>query len=202
MTSPVAPVRTRALAMSVAVLGAALASCGEKPGDGPSEAPGDRAGTRPSAEPLPRIDLAGLERLKREATEADRILVLDFWATWCVPCVEMFPRLHGELKGLEGVEIVSVTLDTPGEAEAKAIRFLRKHDARAGAYMLAPDVEKRLAVPESLGRAWSDLVVPAVLVYDRSGNLAGERLEGGAGPIIERVKELLHGSATEPSGDG
>ncbi len=172
----------------VAVAALLAAGCGEEP-----------AGTTDGAETelLPRIDLAGIERLIAEADAQDRVLVIDFWATWCVPCVEMFPGLHAGLKDLgDPVLPVTITLDAPGRLEAAAIAFLKTHHAMKNAYLLEPDSDAQLAVIEKIGPNWNDLVVPAIFVFDPDGRLAGEFL-GAADPdeevrdILGRVRELL-----------
>jgi thiol-disulfide isomerase/thioredoxin len=64
---------------------------------------------------LPLIDERGRVTGELVALEALRgkVVLVDFWATWCKPCVRTMPalaRVHAELAG-RGLEIVSVNLD-------------------------------------------------------------------------------------------
>ncbi|MCA9057534.1 MAG: TlpA family protein disulfide reductase [Planctomycetaceae bacterium] len=143
---------------------------------------------------LARVDAAGLEAMIKQADREDRYLVLDFWATWCLPCVEMFPALHEGVSGLgPRVRLASVTLDAPGELEAKAVGFLADHHALDDAYLLVPDQDGRQEVVQRLGRRWRDLAVPAILVYSPEGELVEEFLSGaeGAEPILTRLKQMV-----------
>jgi Peroxiredoxin len=48
------------------------------------------------------------------------VVVLNFWATWCKPCIEEMPslaRLHQTFSG-RGVRVIAVSADAPGAAEA------------------------------------------------------------------------------------
>lgn len=58
------------------------------------------------------------------------VVVLNVWATWCVPCVEEFPDLlklaaaHVD----RGVRLVLVSADTPKDVERKVRPFLKRHE--------------------------------------------------------------------------
>ncbi len=146
------------------------------------------------AESLPQVELADLKTIVDEAAAADQVLVMDFWATWCIPCREMFGPLHDQLGELgSGVRLISVTLDTPGETEERAIEFLREHHALKDAYMITTNADGRVAIAEGLGDRWYNMVVPVVLIFGPDGKLQGEFLDAEAAvePIVARVTELV-----------
>lgn len=180
------------------ILGASLLGC-ERKDDPPTQPPPAQA-TQPAT--LPRIDLTGLRELIEECSRSKRILVIDFWATWCGPCVEIFGDLHRGLSGLGGrVRVVTVSLDSPGQYESKAVAFLREHNAVQDAYLLAPDQDARVEVVRGLGRQWQDLVVPAILVFGVEGRLEREFVgEHPVGTMINAVERLL--AAGPSAGDG
>lgn len=148
---------------------------------------------------LPLVGLEEVKAIMDEAARNDRVLVIDFWATWCVPCVAMFPDLHAGLKERgEDVRPISVTLDGP-EAESKAVAFVQKHGAMKDAYRVEPVGEVQARIVDELGDQWVDVVIPAILVFDRDGELAGEFLEGGQATVralLERVDELTADEAS------
>ncbi len=141
---------------------------------------------------LPIVALEDIKALIAETAERDQVLVIDFWATWCVPCVEMFPSLHeGLVARGEAVRALTVTLDDPSR-EASAVAFLVEHDALHDAYIFKNDSAAQQALADGLGEKWDSLAVPAILVYDTRGRLVGEFLEGGSTvAILDRVDGLL-----------
>lgn len=180
-------------AVWAAMLISTLHGC-ERSASHPSGEAGQLEVAQPAGGQLPRIDLAGLQALVASCDQDDVVLVIDFWASWCRPCVELFPSLHEGVKRLGSrVRMVSVTLDAPGLYEQRALNFLRSHHALHDAYLLVPEGDARLQVVSALGRRWRDLVVPAILIYDRDGRLAAEFLGGlqGQDPIITKVTQLL-----------
>ncbi|MEM0914689.1 MAG: thioredoxin domain-containing protein [Planctomycetota bacterium] len=154
------------------------------------------------ARTLPRIDLDGIRALVAEASANDQVVVIDFWATWCVPCVEMFPHLHSGLKEFgDRVVSVSVSFDsddaTPdGETyEAKAHDFLVDQDALKHGY-ITPAPADQEAIVDQLGPAWQHVAPPAVYVFGPDGELSAEFVgapdpAATAGEIVARVGELV-----------
>jgi uncharacterized protein (TIGR03435 family) len=111
------------------------------PKDAPLKAPGDALAKAPSSPPVKRIlpeDLIGkpapslsIEKLLQAPAAAPswqslkgKCVVLEFWATWCAPCVASIPRmneLHEQFKD-RPIEFIAVTQQT----EDKIIPFLKR----------------------------------------------------------------------------
>ncbi|GIK97381.1 MAG: hypothetical protein BroJett029_15900 [Alphaproteobacteria bacterium] len=95
-----------------------------------------------------------------------RVVLLNFWATWCVPCVKEMPaldRLQAQLGG-EGLEVVALSQDRDGVPAV--VRFYEKYDfGHLGIYV---DPKGSLAGPFGVG------VLPTTILIDRNGNAVGQ----------------------------
>ncbi len=121
-------------------------------------------GTAMAAEPaLVPLDLAQfgrtLSRLK------GKVVLFDFWATWCEPCREELPKLVQLERKLAARGFVLVTISADEhEQEPAARRFLEKLGARPPAFV------KRVADDDAFINAidarWSG-ALPALFLYDR-----------------------------------
>ncbi len=100
-----------------------------------------------------------------------RALVVNFWATWCPPCVAEMPsldRLHALVAG-EGIEVLALSSDRGGRAQVEPFY------ARTGIRHLGIWLDPRGAA----GRAFGLRGLPTTLILDRRG-LEVARLEGEA----------------------
>lgn len=91
-----------------------------------------------------------------------KVVLLDFWASWCAPCERSFPwmsALHDSLAG-QGFEVVAVNLDKDVPA---ADKFLARHPVD---FTIAFDPDGRTA------EAYRVEAMPTSFVIDRKGQIA------------------------------
>ncbi len=95
-----------------------------------------------------------------------RIVIVNFWATWCAPCREEFPdlvRLYRENKS--SVVLVAVSMDEPEDA-GKALDYLKQQKMDFPAYIRGfKDFE---AFVNAIDPKWMG-AIPATFVFDKSG---------------------------------
>ncbi|MBO0817873.1 MAG: TlpA family protein disulfide reductase [Actinobacteria bacterium] len=168
-----------ALVCAVAAAAALITSCsgGQAAQNGPGS--GDtnyvntsvgtttfKAGQRPDAPSISGTTLTG--SALRLSQYRGKVVVLNFWASWCAPCRAEAPAM-AQLSGSyasRGVQFVGVNVKDPGKVNAQAfdrnlgIGYPSLYDP-AGETMLA----FRQTVPPS--------GIPSTLVIDRTGHIAG-----------------------------
>ena len=113
------------------------------------------------------IDLNELSEIIND--RKDKVLLLNIWATWCLPCKEEFPGLI-KLSNQYGekIDVVGISIDYPDEMETKIYPFLRDVQLSFTNYVNAEkDAEKFI---NFLSGEWSG-AIPATFIYDPNGKL-------------------------------
>ena len=111
--------------------------------------------------------------LKKEiAARKGRVVIVNFWATWCPPCKAEFPALLQLQKkyAARGVSLLFVSADSPRVVDTKVRPFLRQMKATNPTRIISGKaVEFVKAFDPSLK---GDFALPRFYIYNRSGKLA------------------------------
>jgi thiol-disulfide isomerase/thioredoxin len=121
--------------------------------------------------PEVRLEVVKYDRLAEVVRAArGKVVVVDVWATYCLPCKKEFPnlvRLH-QTYGSQGLVCLSVSVDTKSKEKIEAaLQFLRKQGATFGNFLLDEE-------PEVWQKKWNVKGVPVVFVFDREGRRAAK----------------------------
>ncbi len=125
------------------------------------------------------------------ARHGGRVALVDFWATWCSPCVEWFPHtveLQRRLAG-RGLSVITVSMDDSDQTAAVQ-DFLQRQQATSENF-----INRDGAGSQSFDEYQIPSGLPHLKLYDRRGKLR-KTFAAGASPVDARqiqraVEELL-----------
>lgn len=139
---------------------------------------------------LAPLDSAGFANMLE--AQHGKVVLIDFWATWCDPCREELPKLVALSKKLKGepFQFVTVSADEP-EQESVAAAFLERERVPQPRYIKRTDDDQ--AFIDSVDKKWSG-ALPALFLYDRSGvRIASFIGESEIGDVEAAVRKALNG---------
>jgi len=154
-----------------------------------------RAAVRRTITPPQRFSLERLDG--RQIVSSDllgRVVVLDFWATWCPSCRRELPeidKLYRRYQSSAQIVFWAVDVNNGGETPAKADDFIRQHG-----YMVPVAFDRGNASDRLLG----DSGFPALVVLDKSGRIRlinsgfdeSERLVSALSETIDELSRELN----------
>jgi thiol-disulfide isomerase/thioredoxin len=153
---------------------AARAQDAPPPQSGPvkKEAAGQKvsAATAPASKPkVKELKEAGLKSLFEASVARGRPLLINFWATWCVPCRVEFPDLVKirEQFAADRLDFVTISLDDAADIETSVPDFLKevRGDAMPAFLLNADDPEAAINMLDATWRG----ELPATFLFDRTG---------------------------------
>jgi cytochrome c biogenesis protein CcmG/thiol:disulfide interchange protein DsbE len=180
---------TSILSSSALVFGLSVVACGGAGGGqgaaDPSSASGG-GGQGLVGNPAPEFSLESMNGQGKVSMEGmkGKVVVVDFWATWCEPCKKSFPKLQAlnvKYKA-SGLEIVGISED---DEKTGITEFGQTHGAK---FALGWDEGKRIA------EKWGPSSMPSSFIVDRKGIVKFVHLgyhDGDEDEIEKQVKSLL-----------
>jgi len=125
----------------------------------------------PVAQASPRVETVTAAQLKTKIGEhKGRVVVINFWATWCAGCVEEFPnlvKLQHDYAG-KGVDVIFVSADDLDDLNSKVVPFVKDHKVEGASYIMKNNMAAFIAgFDPELKTAFA---LPRTYIYDRKGN--------------------------------
>lgn len=122
--------------------------------------------------------------------KSDKILVMNFWATWCAPCIKELPHFEQLTASRNDVDVnlVSIDLDLDPNPD-KVYRFMARKKLKSTVYLL--DEGDPNSWIDKIDTSWEG-AIPATLVVNRETGkrkfVSKELKEGELEQLINSVK--------------
>lgn len=180
--------------------------CEPPPTDAPAET-GENVGRIEAAddeaayaiEDVQFVDKAGFDQFLSE--QQGKVVFVDYWATWCGNCKEMFPHTVELQKkyGDDGLVVVAASVDEPSEANQRAVaEFLSLQGGELKAFILTGGDK----VLDDFG---IEIAVPHYQLFDQNGELVKKFVFGdptALSPKPEEIDEAIATLLTQDHGSG
>lgn len=120
------------------------------------------------AQSVPVLKIEDLE--KRVRNHTDTTYIVNFWATWCVPCIKELPAFDSISASYasEKVKILLVSMDFKEDLPNKVIPFLKKKNVRSEVLLL-DELNGNYFIPK-VSQEWSG-ALPATWIINNKANV-------------------------------
>lgn len=108
-------------------------------------------------------DFAHLEPLLHQ--NDDKIHVVNFWATWCAPCVKELPYFESLTQNQSNIDVLLVSMDFPNEVESRLIPFIKKKNIQSKVVLL-DDSNENEWIPK-VNQNWKG-AIPVTIIYNKN----------------------------------
>lgn len=111
----------------------------------------------------------GFDSFEKEVLQShnDTTYVVNFWATWCAPCVKELPYFEEVTERMndEKVKVILVSLDFPKHYQKKLVPFIKKHDLKSEVVVL--DDSRPNDWIDKVDPSWSGAIPITVFYQDQ-----------------------------------
>jgi len=137
----------------------------------PSSSGGPAPIGQPAAAVTPKVDTIDTAQLADWLKPDHKTpVVLNFWATWCPPCVKEMPELADFYRAhaADGIRFLSISVDHPDTLDDRVKPFVEKRSLPFPVHVLTERSPEN--VGKALGIEWEG-AVPATFLFDKGGKV-------------------------------
>jgi thiol-disulfide isomerase/thioredoxin len=143
--------------------------------------------TRQAPQPAPALKLKDLDGQPYDLAQLkDKVVLINFWATWCPPCRREMPSMERLSRALQGEPFVVLAVDVGEDADTI--------EAFTGQLDAAPTFPILLDTHSRAMQSWKVRGLPTTFLLDRQGRIVASAIGGREfdhPDIIRAIRELL-----------
>ncbi|HEY8781265.1 MAG TPA: TlpA disulfide reductase family protein [Mucilaginibacter sp.] len=116
-----------------------------------------------------QVRLISISELEKRISNPDTLYLINFWATWCGPCVEELPnfdKLQRVYKD-KPLKVLLVSMDFESELKTKVVPFVKSRKLLAPVYVAARKSDQDLI--DEIDKDWSGALPATLLVNTKKG---------------------------------
>jgi thiol-disulfide isomerase/thioredoxin len=119
---------------------------------------------------------------------AGKVVIIDFWATWCPPCLMTIPELVDLQRKYKdkGLSVVGISVDDPEKVTDRDLVAFR--EAKKINY---PIVRANAKVVQDYFADDPNMAIPTMFLVDRQGKISEKKVGFSPGSLEKSVRKLL-----------
>jgi thiol-disulfide isomerase/thioredoxin len=135
------------------------------------------------------IESVKLEGLQKRIKSSDKILVINFWATWCAPCIKELPFFEKLNQDNANVEVLLVSMDYDLDPDIEKVKRFQARKKLQSKILFLTETDPNAWI-DKIDKRWTG-ALPATLVINTKTNLRelvqGELADGQLEVLIKKV---------------
>ncbi len=143
-------------------------------------------------QPPASVEVIKFDDLKKIINaETHPITIVNFWATWCAPCVKELPQFEKLLEAEKdkGVRMVLVSFDFAEQLESKVLPFVKKHNLQSELVLL--DETDYNSFIDKIDPSWSGAIPATLMIDHRNDKRAFFEKEFKSGELKETYSNFI-----------
>ncbi len=135
------------------------------------------------------IDVMSLEKILNEVNSGTR--VVNFWATWCKPCIEELPYFEAikDNPSFDKVEVILISLDFVSDLETRVNRFIEKQKIQS-TVMLLDDTDYNSWI-NKVEPSWSGAIPATMFIRGDTGEKVFYEKQFEPGELEEELTKFI-----------